>query len=214
MSPPTDLERRCRRLLALYPREFRREHGQEMLAVLLSGARPDQRRPDRAESLALLRGAVHAWLRPASGRRVPMVVSYANRMLCLAAALELVALVVVSATQGSVRAAVLHANPAAHWHTVAQAHILSLQIGAPIVAALWLLTAWGSVRGHGWAWIAAILLQLLNSVSLFSSLTQNSFVLAPLDAAVGCALWVAGLSAVVLLLSPRAAAHYGRPGAQ
>ncbi|MGH3264891.1 MAG: hypothetical protein ACRDNS_23195, partial [Trebonia sp.] len=115
-------------------------------------------------------------------------------------------------TEGGVRAAVLHANPAAHWNTLAQTHILSLQIGAPIVAVLWLLTAWAAVRGHGWAKIAAILLAALNGLSLLSALTQNAAVLAPIDTAVGCALFVFGLSAVILLLSPRAAAHYSRLG--
>jgi hypothetical protein len=37
MSDPPALERGYRRLLAWYPRAFRREHEEEMLAVLLAG---------------------------------------------------------------------------------------------------------------------------------------------------------------------------------
>ena len=38
MTDQADLERGYRRLLAWYPREFRRENGQEILAVLMAGA--------------------------------------------------------------------------------------------------------------------------------------------------------------------------------
>ncbi len=61
MSDSTSLERRYRRLLAFYPQEFRRERGQELLAVLMAGARPGQRRPGLAESADLLRSAT--WMR-------------------------------------------------------------------------------------------------------------------------------------------------------
>ncbi len=40
MTDHEHLERAYRRLLAWYPRKFRRENGQEILAVLLAGARP------------------------------------------------------------------------------------------------------------------------------------------------------------------------------
>ena len=39
MTDQADLERGYRRLLAWYPPEFRRENGQEILAVLMAGAR-------------------------------------------------------------------------------------------------------------------------------------------------------------------------------
>ncbi len=37
MTDSTALERHYRRLLALYPKAFRREHEQEMLSVLIAG---------------------------------------------------------------------------------------------------------------------------------------------------------------------------------
>jgi hypothetical protein len=49
MSASKTLERRYRRLLAFYPRAFRREHEQEILSVLLAGAAEGQRRPRLAE---------------------------------------------------------------------------------------------------------------------------------------------------------------------
>jgi len=57
MSNSTDLERRYRRLLAFYPRAFRREHEQEILSVLMDSAAPGQRRPGVAESADLLANA-------------------------------------------------------------------------------------------------------------------------------------------------------------
>jgi len=54
VSDPPALERGYRRLLAWYPRAFRREHQEEMLAVLLAGARPGQQRPSLAEAVNLI----------------------------------------------------------------------------------------------------------------------------------------------------------------
>lgn len=56
------LERRYRRLLALYPRDHRERHGDEMLVVLTSGA-GDRSRPTVRESLDLLWAAVRLHLR-------------------------------------------------------------------------------------------------------------------------------------------------------
>jgi len=63
MSDPAALERSYRRLLAWYPRGFRREYEQEVLAVLLAGARPGQRRPGLAEAVHLILSGLGARLR-------------------------------------------------------------------------------------------------------------------------------------------------------
>jgi hypothetical protein len=64
MSEPAALERRCRRLLAWYPQPFRSEHEEEMLAVLMAGARPGQRRPGVRETADVIRAALGMRLRP------------------------------------------------------------------------------------------------------------------------------------------------------
>ena len=64
MSDREDLERGYRRLLAYYPREFRRENGDEILGVLLASAPDGQRRVGVADAADLIRGALRAWLRP------------------------------------------------------------------------------------------------------------------------------------------------------
>ncbi|MFI6064216.1 hypothetical protein ACIA47_02945 [Micromonospora sp. NPDC051227] len=58
-----DLERRYRRLLAVYPWEHRRVYEDEMLAVLLAGARPGQRRPAAADVRNLVGAGLRARLR-------------------------------------------------------------------------------------------------------------------------------------------------------
>ncbi|WP_430502670.1 hypothetical protein ACQRWP_14035 [Micromonospora trifolii] len=57
------LERRYRRLLAVYPWEHRRVYEDEMLAVLLAGARPGQRRPGAADVRNLVGAGLRARLR-------------------------------------------------------------------------------------------------------------------------------------------------------
>ncbi|MFI6784998.1 hypothetical protein [Micromonospora sp. NPDC050276] len=58
-----ELERRYRRLLAVYPWEHRRVYEDEMLAVLLAGARPGQRRPGAADVRNLVGAGLRARLR-------------------------------------------------------------------------------------------------------------------------------------------------------
>lgn len=63
MSGTAGLEGRYLRLLALFPAEHRRAHQEEMLGVLMTGARAGQRRPGLAESADLIRGALRIRLR-------------------------------------------------------------------------------------------------------------------------------------------------------
>jgi len=64
MSGGSALERRYGRLLSCYPAAHRRQHEQEMLGVLMTDARPGQRRPGLAESADLIWGALRVRLRP------------------------------------------------------------------------------------------------------------------------------------------------------
>ena len=61
MSESADLERRYRRLLAWYPHAFRRDHEQEILAVLMAGADDAQQRPRPGEAANLIKHAL--WMR-------------------------------------------------------------------------------------------------------------------------------------------------------
>ena len=57
------LERRYRRLLALYPRSFRRDHEEEMLGVLMARARPDRTRPTAGDAIDLARSGAFMRIR-------------------------------------------------------------------------------------------------------------------------------------------------------
>lgn len=54
------LERRYRRLIALYPSDYRAAYADEMLAVALALSSPGQRRPGLGEAVSLRRGVL-AW---------------------------------------------------------------------------------------------------------------------------------------------------------
>jgi hypothetical protein len=58
----SEIERRYRRLLRIYPRSYRQHRGEEMIATLLESAAPGQTRPSRAERADLYSGAAREWL--------------------------------------------------------------------------------------------------------------------------------------------------------
>jgi hypothetical protein len=63
MTDSPDLERGYRRLLACYPRAFRREHAEEVLAVLMASAPHGQKRPRLAECADVFWSALKMRLR-------------------------------------------------------------------------------------------------------------------------------------------------------
>jgi hypothetical protein len=107
VTDPAGLEREYRRLLAFYPRAFRRESEEEILAVLLACAQDGQTRPSLEASVDLLKGAVRMRLRPPLGQ--PRTVFAAVRLMWVGAVAELATLITIIVTAGAVRSAVLHA---------------------------------------------------------------------------------------------------------
>jgi hypothetical protein len=210
MTDVTHLERRYRRLLACYPKAFRREHEDEMLVVLMAGARNGRRRPGLADSADLIRNAIWMRIRPWAQRPAPTMV-WALRLMVLAAALELVALATVVGTQASLRSVIIGRFPhftAAQWQAEVHAHILPVEIGAPIAAVVWLGLAWANGRGYGWARGLVAGLFGLSSVSLLAAFAQHAATYAPADLIAGCALWLAGLITVLLIFNPRSDRNY------
>ena len=80
MTDSPQLERRYRRVLACYPKAFRRESGEEILAVLLATAHEGQRRAGLAEAADLIRGVVRMHF---GMSRSPRPVRNAVRLMCL-----------------------------------------------------------------------------------------------------------------------------------
>jgi hypothetical protein len=76
-SAHAGLERRYRRLLWLYPREFRARRGAEMLGVLMAGARDGQNRPAWGDVSDIVKGSLLMRLRGPRGGWAPALAMFA-----------------------------------------------------------------------------------------------------------------------------------------
>ncbi len=205
------LERAYRRRLACYPRAWRRENEEEILAVLLACAAGEQRRPGLAASADLLKGAVRLRLRPRPAQ--PRTVRAAVALMCAGALVELGVVITVMATAGSLRTSVLHHYPAlttAQWHMIVL-HLTADKIGGPIVALVWLWLAWANSRGYDWARPAFMAFFAFVTASVLIALGEGAAVYAPADLIAAAALWLVGLAAMLLIFGPRAGQYYRPP---
>jgi hypothetical protein len=201
MTGAADLERGYRRWLRWYPKDFRREHEEEILAVLMAGAREGQRRPELTECLDLLRSALCLRLRPRVPRSDRSVVN-AVKLMYFGAVVELAAAITIVATIGDVRSNVVKRNPgltAGQWHAVVAGQLEPTAVAAGIAVGFWLWMAWSIGRGHRWARIAFALFFGLNTWGLFDGLAGGSAVYARPDLAIGSVLWLVELAAVALI---------------
>lgn len=209
MSGTTDLERRCRRLVACYPPAFRRENGDEILTVLLATAREGQRRPGIAESAALLRGALLMWL---GLSRTPRTVLYAVRLMYLGAIAEFGLVITLALSEGSIRAAIIRRNPGvtmAELQPLNRLFIVEIA-GCCVVIGLWLLMAWASGKGYGLARVAAIVLFAISTVGMIVDAADGTGLYAPAALAAAGVVWLIGLGALVLLLRKQSGSHFAR----
>jgi hypothetical protein len=214
MTDAEALERGYRRLLALYPRSYRREHEEELLTVLLACAGEGRRRPEPADAANLIRNALWMRLRPGAPRSA-RTVFVAVRLMYAGAVLQLLSVVTLLLTLDSIRSGIRRADPgftAAQWHTVVVAHVIPDVIGAPIAAGVWVWLAWANGRGHRWGRVGLAVFLALTSLGLLVDVAQDATVFAPASMAVAGAMWLAGIVAVVLVFHVESGAHYARPG--
>jgi hypothetical protein len=203
------LERGYRRLLACYPREFRRENEEELIGVLLSSAADGQRRVGAAEAADLIRGALRARLR--LPRACPPAVRAAVRLMYAGAVLELGVWVTVIITEGSVRAAILARYPgltAAQWHAVWLGHMLPDEILAPVIAGVWLWMAWANARGYYWARVVFAATFGLATLGVLTALAEDAATFAPADLIAAAVIWIVHGAAVLLIFSKPAAPFF------
>jgi len=211
MTDPSQLERGYRRMLACYPRAFRRESEDEILAVLMATASEGQRRVGLAESADLISGALRMHL---GMSRSPRPVLNAVRLMCAGAVLTLAVMVTVLVTLGSVRSVFVQDFTAAQWHTTLLTQIVPLEAGAPIGAGLWLWLAWANGRGYDWARPAFMALFGLLTTGLLLGLGDGTLLYAPADLLATTVLWLVGLAAMVLIFSKTAGPYYQHEPAQ
>jgi hypothetical protein len=209
MTGPSPLERGYRRVLACYPKAFRRESGDEILAVLLATAREGQRRAGLAESADLLRGAVRMHL---GLSRSPRPVRNAVRLMCLGAVLTLADVATVLVTLGSVRSAAVHDVAAAQWPTVVLTQTGPWLASAPIGAGLWLWLAWANGRGYHWARPAFVAFLCLLTTAVFFGIGQgtgeDAWPVTWPDMIATTVLWLVGVAAALLIFSETASPYY------
>ena len=210
MNEFPQLERRYRRRLACYPRAFRRENEEEILAVLLACAQDGQRRPGFAASADLIRGAVRMRLRLAG--QPPRAVQTAIRLMYAGTAVQLATLITVVVTAGQVHRAVARRYPglAAAQHVVS-VHLLIDYISVAAGIAVWLVLIWALVRGRAWARAAVAADLGAMCLGLLGGMAQGSATYAPADVIAVAATWLITLAATVFLFTG-ASSRYYRPG--
>jgi hypothetical protein len=205
MTDAAELERRYRRWLRWYPATFRREHEAEMLAVLIAGARKDQRRPELVECIDLVSGALSMHLRP----RVPRSnrgVFTAIRLMYLGAVVELATAIVILATVADVKSNAARSNPGftnSEWRAAVIGQIAPNEVGAILAVAFWLWMAWSIGRGHRWVRIVFPLFFALNMFGLVNGLVSGSAVYARPDLAIATVLCLIELACVVVIFRAR-----------
>jgi len=215
MTGPSQLERGYRRVLACYPKAFRRESGEEILAVLMATAGEGQRRVGPAESADLIMGALrmHFGL-----SRSPRPVRNAVRLMLLGAVLTLADVVTILVTLGGVRSAAAHDLAAAQWPGAMLTQVGPWLASAPIAAGLWLCLAWANGRGYHWARPAFAAFFCVLTIVTFFGLGQaggeDALPHTLPDVIATAVLWLAGLAAGVLILSDTAGPHYQQEPAQ
>lgn len=209
MTSMPELERGYRRLVACYPKSFRRENGEEIISVLMATASQGQRRPSLTESADLLKGAFRMRM---GLSHAPMSVVRAVRLMCLGAIAELGTLIIAIATWGSIRVSVVHHYPQ---YAVALTRAVNDSLTAdmvilPIAAVAWVGVAYGIGRGNQWARLAAIVLAFLYTLGLGIHLSEGDFTFAPAAMIGSSVVWVIGVASIGFLLQKQSWPYFER----
>lgn len=220
-SSSARLERAYRRLVLCYPRSFRRENTEEIIAVLLATAREDQRRPSLAEAADLLRGAARMRLGLSS---CPRTVLHAVRLMYLGALAEVITLVTlllsVGHIQSATRAAALRAVGPHATHAVTQqvlakvASTVSVTVivdvaVTSVAVAGWLVLAWANGKGSPLARVGAIIVCAFYTAVTIEGFSQGNVAYAPAaPLAASVTVLAIGIAAVALLLVKQSWPYY------
>jgi hypothetical protein len=220
MTDHENLERAYRRLLAAYPRQFRRENEQEILAVLLADAPPGQRRPGLAESADLIRGGLWMRLRP-SVPRSARTVRAAVKLMYAGALVSTVNLIILMAIIGDIKryhAVLGHPLTTAQVSDVNTGFVTLWIVWCLVPIALWLWMAQACGRGRNWARIVSTVLfgvATLDLTGAFSWPPGNNVSLAATvfgPTIFPVLYWLVGLAVVWLLWRPASRAYFRPPG--
>jgi|HubBroStandDraft_3_1064219.scaffolds.fasta_scaffold319007_2 hypothetical protein len=202
MTESPSLERGYRRILALYPRAFRSESEEEILAVLMATARKGQRRVGLAEAADLIGGAA----RMHRGPRLPRALLIAVRLTYVGAAAELAVLITLLVTLASLTSASIRRYPdfsAAQWHAVLLAHLTAVVAGATVLLGLWVWMACANARGHHAARVAFRVVHVIITLGVVAE-AAPAIAAYGIGAAIAAAVMVQiQLAALALIFYPR-----------
>jgi len=206
MTDQANLERGYRRLLAWYPRAFRRENGQEILAVLMACAPDGQRRPGLAESADLIRSGLWMRLRP-SVPRSARTVRAAVRLMYAGAAVTTLSLIISIISLAFIGRSAATLRLAGRSQPFWVAITVGI-VGGLVVIALWLWTARANSQGRNWARILSTVLFGLATLELISFSEAQTV----LGLIFWAPTWLVGLAAVWLLWRPDSSAFFKLQG--
>jgi len=167
MTDQANLERGYRRLLAWYPRAFRQENGQEILAVLMACAPDGQRRPGLAASADLIRSGLWMRLRPNVPRSAPTVRA-AVQLMYTGAAVTTLSLIIAIISLAHIGRSAAGLRLAGHSQPVPVAVTVGIVVGLVLIA-LWLWMARAISQGRNWARILSTVLFSLATLHLFGN---------------------------------------------
>jgi hypothetical protein len=216
MTTSAQLERRYRRLLAWYPRAFRREHEEDILWVFMAGVEDGRWRPGLAASADLIKSATWMRLRPGVPRSARTVFA-AVRLMYVGAAVELCTLITIVATLGSLKSAILVLNPhytAAQWRAEMHGQIVPLEVSVVIAIGVWLWMAWANGRGHRWARVVFAVFFVITTVNLLRGVAQHAATYARADLIAGVVVCLVRLAVVALIFDKESGPHYTRSWAR
>jgi hypothetical protein len=209
-SDPASLERGYRRLLAWYPKWFRQENKEEILAVLMACAQDGQTRPSLEAALDLFKGAARMRLRPMPGQ--PRTVFLAIWLMIASVVTEIADLITLRVTEGGIKAGLIARYPA---YAHALVHAVNVQvaideISGPIGIAVTLWLAWTIVKGRQRGRVAFAVWFGISCLSVLLSLSQDALIYAPAAMGVGFATWALYATAIMLVFSKASGPYFQR----
>jgi hypothetical protein len=203
MTDQQKLEHAYRRLLAVYPPAFRRENGEELLAVLMACAPAGRRRPGLADSADLIRSGLWRRLRP-SAPRSARTVRAAVQLMYAGAAVTTMSLIITIISLAFTGGGAARLRLLGRTQPLPVAITVGIMAGVVLIA-LWLWMARANGQGRNWARILSTVLFGLATLHLFSNKDVVQVVFAVVN-------WLVGLAAVWLLWHPTSNAFFKPQG--
>jgi hypothetical protein len=140
----------------------------------------------------------------------PSSVQNAVKFMYAGAALSTLGLIIGLVTIGSLKTAILSADPS---FTTSQVHaaeavaIGSAIVGGLIAIGMWIWMAWANGRGKGWARVVATVLFAINTLDVLVSVARPHAVISLIFSLL---IWLAGLGATVLIWSKESRPFYNQ----